>query len=1147
MTDATPEVPVVNGLQWVAGVVVDTVERLARLIGDDTSRRAVLRDLGLEPVAGQSVDTDELLSRMSGDLAAVRSYAEANADQADVAALAAAIESIANLVDAVASQLETVTSNMPAGRGAAEFVAALLQMFVIQLMRDENPVFYAFARAAQVLTDEALLIDWDRVADAIEDFFAAFALDSEDDAVLASPWIAAVATAAGAMVALAAKDVSDDAGGDSGDDAGDSEGLAFDVVYGWDPDPTLPEELRPAERIAERTITMFFGDALGDRASASLAVVPAVHGGPGFLVALGGQALIGGLDEDAGGPNPGVRLRIGAGSAASAYLPLRGSPQPARLFGPDALSLSAEVAGARRRRVLGPADGTRIEGGQVLIDFRVLGDGAVLRWGVRDAALIVDLSADGFLSDVIAAGEVRIPFDVVVGIDTRHGFFVEGGTGLSATIPVHRNLAGVRVDHVTLALDFPESSALRLDVSAVVGVGLGMFQAVVDQVGFTLEVDFSGGNLALADVSTRFHAPRGIGLTLGFEELRGGGYLYLDPDKGEYAGVLELDFGGKGLQALGILTTKGLPHDEWALLLIVFATVTPPVSAAGWVLGGVGGVIGVHHAVSEEAFRDGLRTKALDDVLFPKDPVANASRILATLRSVFPVTADTALIGIAADFRYLASQRATIRVGVILQVGDTGPERVVILGRLKVRAPGERNDLISLNADLFGVVAWGEDQVRIAVDSRLFDSKIGAGGARFTITGSLSARVTLGRDRMIVFTCGGFHPDFDVPADLALPAKLDRFGFKLSKGIARMTLSGYVALTPCTLQFGVKLEIVAKKFGFSLEAAASLDVLLDQEDGRFSTDVKVMAALKRGSTTLMKIDLEFSLSGPGRWRATGVAKFKLLFVSRSICFDEAWGAEEDAALPLVDAVAALVAELAEPANWGSVPATRALVALRTANGSATVLVHPLAELSVQQRLLPLGVTLDRIGGNRITGPNRLDITAVRVGQRQVDTVEPLRDDFARGQFVDLSEDQALALPSFEPMRSGVVVSAAGAQAGTAREQAVAYETIYPLPEDRPPVAGPYRPPFAQVVMAAGHGAVARATRPVSGATPFRSELPDIGVAVHDRAYVVADGDTMTAIDGQVGVPLHEALDLLAAARAAGGRHAVLVGSHEVGA
>ena len=139
--------PTVGVLQTFVGIVADATEWLAGLLGDDGARRAVLSDLGLAPVDGVEVDEKELLTRVSGDLTAVRTYAEANVDQADAAALVSAIEAIANIVDVMAGQIEIVTSSMPEGRGAVEFVTTLMQLFAIDLMRDTSPATYAFARA----------------------------------------------------------------------------------------------------------------------------------------------------------------------------------------------------------------------------------------------------------------------------------------------------------------------------------------------------------------------------------------------------------------------------------------------------------------------------------------------------------------------------------------------------------------------------------------------------------------------------------------------------------------------------------------------------------------------------------------------------------------------------------------------------------------------------------------------------------------------------------------------------------------------------------------------------------------------------------------------------------------------------------------
>ena len=74
----------------------------------------------------------------------------------------------------MAGQIEIVTSSMPEDRKAVEIVTTLMQLFAIDLMRDTSPAIYAFARAATILSDEALGVDWDRVGEFFGDFFAAF-------------------------------------------------------------------------------------------------------------------------------------------------------------------------------------------------------------------------------------------------------------------------------------------------------------------------------------------------------------------------------------------------------------------------------------------------------------------------------------------------------------------------------------------------------------------------------------------------------------------------------------------------------------------------------------------------------------------------------------------------------------------------------------------------------------------------------------------------------------------------------------------------------------------------------------------------------------------------------------------------------------
>ena len=135
----------------------------------------------------------------------------------------------------------------------------------------------------------------------------------------------------------------------------------------------------------------------------------------------------------------------------------------------------------------------------------------------------------------------------------------------------------------------------------------------------------------------RFAPPRGIGLILDAGVVKGGGFLFIDSARGEYAGALELKFLTWSIKAIGLLSTKRPDgSDGWSLLLFVFGQFNVHI-AFGIFWTGVGGMIGLHHRSDVDALTAGMRTGALDDVLFPKNPVADAPRIINRYRTLFPV------------------------------------------------------------------------------------------------------------------------------------------------------------------------------------------------------------------------------------------------------------------------------------------------------------------------------------------------------------------------------------------------------------------------------------------------------------------------------------------------------------------------------
>lgn len=1104
-----------SAMQGFADIVVDAAEWIARLLGDDVAREAFLREIGATPQPA-SVEEGDVIDATSASVSAAKSYVDLPSDQADAAATEAAVVSIIQLVDVIAGVVETVTADLPPGRTAAEVVGLLIELAAVERLRARHPTVFAVARALSIVSEPLQPFDfaaidfaalWEAVTNPID---AIKSISAEDLARFMHLLIAGIA-------ALAVK-YEDPDGGDR----------VIDFVFGWDPDPTLsPRPL--SEDIASRTLSLSYGSE--SRATVSLVVVPDGDGGPGMIIGAGGQVSIDPFED-------GPQIDITAGVGGWIFVPLS-LDLGAEAGGPEAIEI-ALTGPARGEPILVPASKPfHVVIGRMSYGIAFQSDGMRLRFAFEESELVFSTEeADAFVGAALRQPVWRMPFDVAIGYDSTSGFFFEGGTGLQTALPVNRTVIGVRVDTIYLALRTQRGSgAASLELSAAMGLDFGRFQASVDRIGVDLTFD---GGFSAGALDVGFKRPAGIGFTLAFSGARGGGYLSFDVGRGEYSGSIDVDFCSVSLKAMVVLTTKGITAwPKWALLVVFSFERRKQHLGGGYFLRAVGGIVGMHHSVSIDKLRAGLQTKALDDVLFPDNPVADAPRIVNTLRTVFPVTSGTVVAGPVIQVDYGTPVLAKYRVGLVAQwTGELLPDRLVVLGQAKIALPTEHLPIVKLNADFVGVIDFSDSGVKLAVDARLFDSKV----AEFTVQGSWSARLVIGTNPDFIVTAGGFHPEYPVRDEWGFP-KLDRLKIGMKKGIARMTLAGYMAVTSNTLQAGAHVDLVAKKYGFSAEAGLSFDAMIIIDPFHFTATVKARAAIKRGSRTIAGVSLEATLSGPGRWHAKGRAKIKLLFFSRTICFDESWGSGDGPPLPLVDVLGELLAALNDPENWaGALPAGgRSGATLREVVVDG-ILAHPLADLVVSQRSVPLGLQLERFGNARITGPSKFEIDAASIDgdaapRTDVDAL------FALGNFRDLSDDDRLKRPSFEPMTAGVRIGAPGVTAGPEVVRVVDYETKE-LFQGATFDHGRYRPDFDQVKMTAELGAVARNGGSATGGPLFAGTFADAKVQVVERGFVLVDAATLRPLDDAAPVAQHRAEAALAALAVDDGSIRV-VESHEV--
>jgi hypothetical protein len=625
--------------------------------------------------------------------------------------------------------------------------------------------------------------------------------------------------------------------------------------------------------------------------------------------------------------------------------------------------------------------------------------------------------ADGFIQKIVPAEGIGLGFDLALGFSYLHGFYFRGSSTFEIHLPTHITLGPVSIEGFTLSF-MPKDGALPLSAGATIKASLGPLVAVVENIGMTANISFpaKGGNLGFANFDLGFKPPNGIGLTLDAAVVKGGGYLYFNFDKSEYAGVLELSIANFiSVKAIGLLTTK-MPDgsDGFSLLLIITAEFNPPFQLGfGFTLNGVGGLIGLNRTLLIDPLREGVRTGAINSIMFPKDVVANAPRIISDLKAIFPPCNGHFLIGPMGMLGWGTPSLIKLSFGLIIEI----PGNIAILGVLLIALPDESVALVKIQVNFAGILDF--DKKMLSFDASLFESRI----LFMTLEGDMAVRLKWGDQPDFILTVGGFHPSY-TPPPLALPT-LRRIAINIiNESYARIRVECYQAVTSNTVQFGARSEMY---FGFdaiSLEGHFSFDALFQFSPFYFIIQISSGVTLKIFGMGVYGIRLQFTLEGPTPWRARGKGSISFLFFDVSADFDITWGEAKNTALPEIQAFEKLVEQLNKREQWQTVlpPGNNLLVTLRKLNEATELLVlHPSGTLVVKQKLMPLDLDIDKLGNQTISDIRRVSVSKVQSGSTTL-TLEPEVEYFARAQFQKLSDAEKLSKPSFERMTGGVRIS-----------------------------------------------------------------------------------------------------------------------------
>lgn len=654
--------------------------------------------------------------------------------------------------------------------------------------------------------------------------------------------------------------------------------------------------------------------------------------------------------------------------------------------------------------------------------------GATLAIGSKDA--------DGFIGELLSSADIKGNFDLTVEWSPDDGLRVQGSGGFEIKLPIHKSLGIAQLDSLYLALRIASDGTLELETSAAVTGKFGPLSAAVDRLGATLDLNFvddTSGDLGLFDLDLAFKPPTGVGLSIDAAVVKGGGYLYFDPEKEEYAGALELvlvEF--ITVKAIGLVTTR-LPDGSkgFSLLLIITAEFGSGIQLGfGFTLLGVGGLLGVNRTMKLQPLIDGVRTGAVQSVMFPKDVVANAPRIISDLRKFFPPAKGIFLIGPMAKIGWSTPPLITLSLGVIIEI----PGNVAIVGVLKVALPDEKAPLILLQVNFVGAIEF--DKKRAWLFAGLFESRV----VGTTLEGEMGVLVSWGAQASFLVSVGGFHPQYKPPP---LPfSSLKRVTNNiLNAAYGRIRVAGYFAVTSNTVQFGARAELY---FGLSevrIDGHVGFDALFQFNPFYFIIEISGSVSLKVFGMGLFSISLKFSLEGPSPWRAKGYGKLKILFFSIKARFDFTWGPKKDTTLPPIKVMPMLVAEYQKLDNWRPVvpKSNRLSVSLRELpTGTTNLVLHPLGQLGVSQRAVPLDIDIAKVGSRKPSDGKRFSVS-VTGGLSKTRDID---ESFAIGQFKDLKDAEKLSKPAFQPLTGGLEAAPSDRtfETGNATMRNLRYET-----------------------------------------------------------------------------------------------------------
>jgi hypothetical protein len=511
----------------------------------------------------------------------------------------------------------------------------------------------------------------------------------------------------------------------------------------------------------------------------------------------------------------------------------------------------------------------------------------------------------------------------------------------------------------------------------------------------------------------------------------------------------------------------------------------------GFTLNGVGGLMGLNREVLLDPLRDGVRTGAVNGIMFPTDVIANAPAIISDMQAIFPVKEGYFLVGPMAKIGWGTPTLISLSLGVIIQIPDP---KIAILGVLKIVLPTEEAAVIKLQVNFLGTIDTSNQL--ITFDASLFDSNI---LKTLTLTGDMAVRLRWGDKPDFILSAGGFHPEYE--PTMSMP-KLQRIGIKiLDLENAKVQVMTYFALTSNTVQFGARADCYFGLDGFCVYGYAGFDAMMQFSPFCFD-------ALAYSGFTLdtalgdASIRIKARLKGPTPWYVKAIGSIEVFGFEFEAEFEKEWGKSQKEELPEIALKPLLLDEFSKKEVWSAAlpQGTSQLISISnpetTDLSSEPFIIYPNSDLIISQKLVPFKLKLEKLGNQKISDIHEVQIDSLNISGAE-SVLTDISDTFAIGQYLELSDQEKITKPSFESMKCGVKATwnsgSNSFKAGSTVRKSLEYEQIWIDKEKKKGLASFKTPKFAELLRgsAASKSKLSQKYRSELGKTNVKTTANDL--------------------------------------------------------